>query len=163
MKQVTGYSAAQIGLHWAVAVLVAAQYFFNDAISEAWDAWTAGRDVAFDPLVAAHVAAGILILVLVLCVLALRRSRGVPPPPENEPARLKALSHVVHWTIYGLLIAMPITGGLAWFADVRPAAETHEMFQVALLAVVALHILAIPFHRFVLKNNIVLRMIRPGP
>ncbi|MBS0125669.1 cytochrome b [Thetidibacter halocola] len=162
MRQPSGYSATQIGLHWVVAVLVAAQFVLHDGISSAWDAYTKGQDVAFSPVVFAHVAGGVLILALVLWRLALRLSRGAPPPPENEPAPLKTLSHVAHWGFYGLMAGMTLTGGLAWFGGVAQAAQAHNVLKVALLALIVLHVLAVPFHRVVLKNNVMLRMIRPG-
>ncbi|HKK97173.1 MAG TPA: cytochrome b/b6 domain-containing protein [Marivita sp.] len=156
-----GYSATQIALHWGVAVLVAGQYIFKDSISGAWTAIRAGRDYAFDPLILAHVAGGMLILALVGWRLALRIKRGAPPPPENEPAPLKTLSHIAHWAFYALLAAMSVSGLLAWFGDVTQAAQAHNVLKIALLAFIALHVLAVPFHRLVLKNNVMQRMIRP--
>ena len=158
----TGYSATQIVLHWAVAVLVAAQYIFKDAISGAWEAIGAGEDYAFDPLILSHVVGGGLILAFVAWRLVLRLRRGAPPPPESEPAPLKTLSHVAHWAFYAVLAAMSFTGVLAWFADVTPAAQAHNVLKVVLLTLVALHVLAVPFHRIVLKNNVMQRMIRPS-
>ncbi|WP_417261816.1 cytochrome b [Celeribacter sp.] len=157
-----GYSATQIALHWGVAVLVAGQYIFKDAISGAWTAIREGRDFAFDPLILAHVVGGALILALVVWRLVLRLKRGTPLPPENEPAPLKTLSHVAHWAFYVLLAAMSLTGLLAWFGDVAAAAQVHNVLKVALLAFIALHVLAVPFHKLVLKNNVMQRMIRPN-
>jgi cytochrome b561 len=157
-----GYSTTQIALHWAVAVLVAAQYIFKDTISGAWEAIRQGQTYAFDPLILAHVVGGGLILAFVVWRLALRLRRGVPQPPENEPAPLKTLAHVAHWGFYAVLAAMAVTGLFAWFGDVVPAARAHNVLKVVLLALVALHVLAIPFHRIVLKNNVMQRMIRPA-
>lgn len=157
-----GYSTTQIALHWGVAVLVAGQYIFKDAISGAWTAIRAGNDFAFDPLILAHVAGGVLILALVVWRLVLRLKRGAPSPPENEPAPLKTLSHIAHWAFYALLTAMSVTGLLAWFGDVTQAAQAHNVLKVALLAFIVLHILAVPFHRLVQKNNVMQRMIRPA-
>ena len=42
MNEKEHYSAAQMALHWAVAVLVAAQFLFNAPISEAWRAMAGG-------------------------------------------------------------------------------------------------------------------------
>lgn len=157
-----GYSATQIALHWGVAALVAGQYIFKDAISGAWTAIREGREYAFDPLILAHVAGGVLILALVAWRLALRLKRGAPPPPENEPGPLKTLSHIAHWAFYALLAAMSVTGLAAWFGDATAAAQAHNVLKVALLALIALHVLAVPFHRLVLKNNVMQRMIRPN-
>ncbi|MCL7406913.1 cytochrome b/b6 domain-containing protein [Paradonghicola geojensis] len=158
----TGYSATQIGLHWIVALLVAGQYIFKDSIASAWDAYTRGQEVAFSPLILAHVAGGILILAFVLWRLVLRLTRGVPPAPENEPTPLKTLSHVAHWGFYAILAAMSVSGGLMWFGDVQAAAQAHNVLKVMLLALIVLHVVAIPFHKLVLKNNVMQRMIRPA-
>ena len=115
MPRTSGYSVAQIALHWAVVVLVAAQYVFKGTIAAAWDAIVAGRAYEFHPLILAHVGGGMLILVLVLARLALRVKRGAPPPPENEPAILKLLAHAVHGAFYLVLILMSVSGGMAWF------------------------------------------------
>lgn len=157
-----GYSLTQIALHWAVALLVAGQYLFNDAIAQAWRLVRQGQAFAFDPLILAHVAAGGLILVLVVWRVTLRLTRGAPPPPENEPGPLKAVSHVAHWGFYALLAALSVSGLLAWFGSVGGAAQAHNVLKVALLALIVLHVLAVPFHRVVLKNNVMARMIRPA-
>jgi cytochrome b561 len=157
-----GYSATQIALHWAVAALVAAQYIFKDAISGAWNAIRLGEAYAFDPLILGHVGGGALILAFVTWRLVLRLRRGVPAAPENEPAPLRTLSHVAHRAFYAVLAAMAVTGALAWFGDVTQAAQAHNVLKVVLLALVALHGLAIPFHRIVLKNNVMQRMLRPA-
>jgi cytochrome b561 len=57
---------------------------------------------------------------------------------------------------------MSVSGALAWFADVTVAAQVHNIFKVVLLALVALHVLAVPFHRIVLKDNVMARMVRPA-
>ncbi len=158
----TGYSRTQIALHWAVAALVAAQYLLNDAIAAAWKAHVQNIAYSFDPLILAHVVGGALILVLVLWRIALRVTRGAPPLPKEEPPALALLARLAHLTFYAVLIALSASGALAWFADVRPAASVHNVLKVVLLALIALHILAVIFHQIVLKSGVMLRMVRPG-
>ena len=162
MKHASGYSATQIGLHWIVTVLVAGQYIFKDSISHAWEAYTQGQETAFSLLVFAHVAGGVVILAFVFWRLVLRLTHGVPPAPANEPGALRTLSHVAHWGFYAVLAAMSVTGGMMWFGDIAAAAQAHNLLKIVLLAMIALHVLAVPFHRIVLKNNVMSRMIRPG-
>jgi cytochrome b561 len=162
MTHPKGYFTAQIALHWIVAVLVAAQFIFHEAIVDAWRAIERGTEIAFDPLVMGHVIGGVLILGLVVWRLALRLTRGTPLPPENEPAGLGKLAHVVHWGFYAVLAGMSVTGGLAWFGGLATAAEVHEAGKAVLLAMIALHVAAVPFHRFVLKNNVMARIVRPA-
>lgn len=160
MTHPSGYSGTQIALHWIVALLVAGQYIFKGSIATAWDAIRQGTEYAFDPLILAHVASGALILAFVLWRLALRLRRGVPLPPENVPSPLKMLSHVAHWAFYAVLALMSVSGALAWFADLTDAAQIHNIVKVVLLTLIALDLLAIPFHRIILKNNVMVRMIR---
>lgn len=157
-----GYSRTQIALHWAVAALVTAQYLINDAIGAAWSAHVRGEADGFDPLILAHVAGGGLILVLVLWRIALRVTRGAPPLPDQEPPVLGLLARGAHLAFYAVLIALCVSGGLAWFADVRPAASVHIVLKVVLLALIALHVLAVIFHQTVLKSGVMQRMVRPG-
>ncbi|MFZ7094312.1 cytochrome b [Primorskyibacter sp. 2E233] len=162
MPHPKGYSKAQIALHWVIAVLVAAQYLFHDSIVAAWAGIRKVDEFLFEPLILAHVAGGLLILALVAWRLTLRLRYGAPPPTENEPGSLKTLSHIAHWSFFGLLAALSVSGGVAWFANIGTAAEAHNLLKIALLALIVLHVLAVPFHRIVLKNNVMLRMERAG-
>jgi cytochrome b561 len=49
-----------------------------------------------------------------------------------------------------------------WFGDIAAAAQAHNVLKIVLLAMIALHVLAVPFHKIVLKNNVMQRMVRPG-
>ncbi|MEZ5862615.1 MAG: hypothetical protein R3D25_00455 [Geminicoccaceae bacterium] len=86
LPHLMGYSRAQIRLHWLVAVLITLQYLLHEPIVAAWRAFRKGETLAFQPLVALHVAGGLAILALVLWRSWLRYRRGAPPPPEAEPA-----------------------------------------------------------------------------
>ncbi|WP_422367331.1 cytochrome b/b6 domain-containing protein [Pelagibius sp.] len=43
-----------------------------------------------------------------------------------------------------------------------PAGQVHDILKRVLLALIALHILAVVFHRIVLKSEVMWRMIRPA-
>jgi cytochrome b561 len=161
MAHPTGYTRAQIALHWITVLLVALQYILHDAMSEAWEAVVAGTEVVFHPLVSLHVFAGALVAILTFIRLGLRLSHGAPPPPESEHAALKLVAHATHWAFYALLILMPVSGAVAWFNNVEPAAEAHEAMKVVLLALIALHVVAALVHQFVFKTNLMARMKRP--
>lgn len=162
MTQPKGYSITQIGLHWIVALLILLQYVLNDSISRAWRAYVEGREITFDPLVAQHVFGGILIAILVLWRIALRVRHGAPPPPEEEAPALKLVAKATHGLLYALMLLLPLSGGLAWFMDVRPAAEAHEIMKALLMLLVGLHIAGALYHQFVLRNNLIGRMKRPA-
>jgi cytochrome b561 len=163
MAQPAGYTRAQIALHWTTLALVVLQFIFHDAISEAWDAVEAGREVVFSPFIAQHVFMGALIAILTFIRLGLRLSHGAPPPPTSEHAALKAVAHATHWAFYALLILLPVSGAVAWFNGIEPAAEAHAVMKTLLLALIALHVLAALAHQFVFKTNLMARMKRPVP
>jgi cytochrome b561 len=162
MSAPTGFSATQIRLHWIVFIVIVLQYVLHDSISEAWHAVERGQEIAFNPLVASHVFGGILVLALALWRIVLRLKRGAPPPPEHEPAILKLAAGATHLGLYALLILMPVSGMAAWFGRVEAAAEGHEVMRIILLALVALHVLGALYQRFVLKSDVMTRMVKPG-
>lgn len=159
MTKTMRYSNSQIVLHWAVAVLVIGQYLFNEPIAQAWNAAANGLPVSFSPLILAHVAGGVLILALVVWRLVLKSQKAGPPPPENEPALLRLAAQLAHWSLYGLLAAMSISGMAAWFGGVEAAAAAHGLLKILLIAVIGLHVLAVIFHHLILKNPILKRMV----
>lgn len=156
MTKTMRHSTTQIALHWTVSVLVVGQYLFNEPIAQAWNAAADGLPVSFNPLILAHVAGGVLILALVAWRLVLKSQRAAPPPPDNEPALLRM---VAHWSLYGLLAAMSMSGMAAWFGGVEAAATAHGVLKVPLIALIALHLLAVIFHHLILRNPILKRMV----
>lgn len=163
-KTAQGYSALQIGLHWAVVVLVAFQYVAHNAIEAAWTAFQR-NEPAPDPdaLVVLHIGAGIAILILALARIVLRMTRGAPPPPSDEPRLLQFFAEAVHYAIYGLLLLLPLSGLVAWFLGVPAAASVHVLLKTALLAAIALHMAGALFQHFVRRSDVLMRMLRPEP
>lgn len=155
----TGYSRQQIALHWLAFVLIAQQYLFHEAISDAWDRFRDGAEVAFDPLVLVHVAGGALVLAFTIWRLSLRAWRGAPPAIESSTLQA-LLARFTHRGLYALMILTPISGSVAWFGGVELAAEGHEVMKALLLALIALHLGGALFHQFILRDGTLLRMRR---
>lgn len=160
MPAPAGYSRLQIALHWFVALLILQQFLLADAIAEAWEHLGEGRAAAFDPLVAVHVAGGVLILLTVLWRLSIRATRGVPPAEGGSTAQ-RLVAQWTHFGLYALMILMPLSGAAAWFGGVEVAAEGHNVLKVLLLALIGLHILGALYHQFILNDGIMNRMRRP--
>jgi len=155
------YSRRQIRLHWLVFILVVVQFVLNDSIHEAWH--KVERGIAFEPspLVISHVAIGFLLLALTIWRLIVRKRRGVPALPENEPPLMKLAAHVAHISLYVLMFLIPISGAVAWFGPLGLAAEGHELLTSLLLFVGGAHVAAALYHQFVLKTNLMDRMRTP--
>ncbi|SFK74954.1 cytochrome b [Shimia haliotis] len=158
-----GYSKAQIRLHWVIFLLVLLQFTLNGPMSAGWELIKKGEEPVLHPLVVQHVASGLLVLVLVIWRLTIRLKRGAPQLPKEEHPALKGLAHLTHWTLYLMLILMPISGMVAVFADFVPAGDAHGVLRVIMLIFVGLHILGAIFQQFVIKSNILDRMRTPDP
>lgn len=157
-----GYSARQIALHWIVFVLVAFQWFTGDDMTDRFRAAHGGRptDVAslWTPV---HIAVGVAVLAVMLWRLFLRRAEGVPPPPKQHPA-LEFLASAVHVGLYLDLIGAALVGLIAYFWLPQLAALHHLMVRSILLALVGLHFVGALWHRFVVRDDVMTRILRPA-
>jgi cytochrome b561 len=183
------YTRAARKFHWGVALLILIQFPIGlymtyrgyemmgvndkgEAVKGVWDSLT-------NTLYSSHKAIGITILLLVLARLVYRLSQGVPRSDPSVPAALTGVSHLVHWSIYLLLIAVPIGGyiGISYYGALDvfgiplPAVTEkdekfsevifgyHELAGKILFALVVLHISASVYHKFVRKDRVVERML----
>ena len=183
------YSPTARRLHWLVALLVFIQlplgfymaYRGNDmenvnekgeTVKGLWDALTG-------VLYSSHKVIGLTVLLLVVLRLIYRLTQGAPRSDPTVPAALTGVSHLVHWSLYALLIAVPIGGYIAIsyggylevFGVHLPAIteknddlskevfEWHETGAILIIAFVALHIVAAIYHKFVRKDRVVERML----
>lgn len=156
-----GYSRTQIALHWVILLLIAAQFLFHDAIADGWDKIEDGLEVGFSPMIAQHIATGVLILILLIWRIVLRVKHGAPEIPADEPAVLKLVARATHGLLYLLLLLLPLSGIAAWFGGAEQAAEGHEVMKTLLLVVIGLHVLGALYQQFVLKSDVLGRMTRP--
>ena len=158
----TTFSRPQILLHWITVVLVAAQFVLHEPIAEAFDRMLDGETVARTATIAIHVFGGFLVFALTLARLGLKLSHGTPPAPPEEPALFARLSELAHWAFYALLVALPVTGAVAWFRVSETAGDIHEVLRALLLGLIAVHIAAALVHRFVWKTDVMQRMSLRG-
>jgi cytochrome b561 len=183
------YTPTARGLHWLIALLILIQlplgYYMSyrgnempsvnekgEPVKGVWDALTGF-------LYSSHKLIGLAVLLLVVLRLLYRVTRGAPRSDPTVPPALTGISHLVHWTLYALLIAVPVIGYTAIsygdylnvFGVHLPAIteknedlskevfEWHETGAILIVAFVALHIVAAVYHRFVRKDRVVERMI----
>lgn len=161
MAKVTGYSRAQIGLHWGMLVLLALSYLSSDKMKAAWYALHQGRD-AYGTTAAAHVWIGVAILVLAGVRLAIRLMRGAPDLPAGGHPLADRIARLTHLALYAVLFLIPISGLLAWFGGLDAAGEVHELLFNLGLGLVILHVAGALYHQFVLRDGLMDRMRRAG-
>jgi cytochrome b561 len=161
MQDRAGYTTLQIVLHWTTVVLVALQYLLHDGVAAAFDLGLETGTMSFTGPAIAHMAGGALILGLASWRLLLRGDHPPPPPPEGEPSWSAWLAPLVHRVFYALLIALPITGALAWGLASEFMGDTHEALRAALLFLIVAHVGAVILHQAVWKTGLLTRMTRP--
>jgi cytochrome b561 len=131
-----------------------------------------------------HKWVGVTIFLVVLLRLGWRLANLVPPQPASIPQWQRRLAGLSHATLYAILIVMPVTGwimssalnlpvvylGLVHipspFGVDRALGEAmkvvHLSLAVALLVLVTIHVLAALYHHFVLRDDVLRRML-PWP
>jgi len=167
-------SLAQL-FHWVIVVLIVTQFVL-------------GLIAADLPLgmhklatLARHKSIGITILMLAILRLGWRGLNPVPLLPATLKPYERILAHVTHVALYVLLFALPISGWLmssarnfpvSWFnlfqlPDVVGPDQglyqfmltTHHVLAWCLGAIATLHLLAALKHHFVLKDDVLKRML----
>jgi len=108
MKRNTEISYGSVAkwLHWITALLVLAAYLLVMYLDIFWD----GEGPLRSPIIRTHKAIGASILIFVVLRLWWRAKNPSPKLPESMPKWQVLASHVSHFSLYALLIAMPITG-----------------------------------------------------
>ncbi len=159
----TGYSLAQIALHWIIAVLIIAQVVLHEGMHAAYrEALGGAAATEAERLMGdLHIAGGIAVFLLALLRVALRLGRGAPPPPETEHPALRFAARAVHIGFYAIILLMPLTGALAWFGGVEASASVHRAGMLAIFVLLLLHIVGAVYHHFVLRTDVMRRMLRP--
>ena len=167
-------SLAQL-LHWAIVALIITQF----VLANMSDNLPLG--MAKLAMLARHKSVGITILGLAIVRLVWRWLNPTPEPPNTLKPYERVLAKITHVALYALMFAMPITGWImssarnfpvSWFklvqlpdlvAPSRPLYdamhETHEILAWTLVAVAVLHAAAALKHHFVLKDDVLRRML----
>ncbi len=158
----TGYSKLQIVLHWAITILVIQQVVLHEGIvglSEALRTDVTPTGVQWI-MTRMHVLLGLLLFALAALRIWIRIKHKAPAPPEEQNPVLNLLSKLTHLMLYVVVLLMPISGSLAWFGEVEVAATGHRLAKFVLVAFVVLHVVGALYHRFIVKDNVMQRMLR---
>lgn len=161
-KSVAGYSTTQIALHWLIVVAVLFQLVFGESMTKVVDALEEGGAPSAGDLrfASAHFWVGVTILVLLAIRLAVRLVSGAPEV-IGEPGLLTLAASAAHWLFYALLFLVPVTGLLANYVG-GPWGDIHTIGKPVFIALIVLHAAAALYHHFILKDETLLRMLRPS-
>lgn len=162
-------------LHWAIVLMILGQF----TLALLADRLPLGIEKI--ALLSRHKSLGITILGLALLRLAWRAAFPVPALPAHTKPVERSLARGTHVALYGLLIAMPLSGWLmssarnfpvSWFGIVqlpdlispgdaayRAMHETHEAIAALLLLVALLHVAGALKHHFIYRDNVLRRML----
>lgn len=173
------YDPVAVFLHWFIAlsiiVMIPLGLFMDDLpISIRFDAY------------AFHKSLGLVVLTLSLFRLIWRFMNPPPALPASMKPWEKLAANTVHWVLYFLMFAMPLTGWLMvsatkkyptvffWSFEVPfipmpggiDAKETHEMFEnlhlylaYGAIALVLGHVGAALKHHFIVKDGVLYHML----
>jgi cytochrome b561 len=179
------YSPVARFFHWAVAtlVLVTAPIGFMMAdrmdVKIADEAAKAAFEATTNAMYSWHKLIGVTILLLMIGRWTYRLVHGAPRSEPSLTAAQKGVSHAVHWSLYVLLLAVPIGGylGIAYggYLDVfgvrlpsfgiaqneklsESVLQLHGTAATILLGFVALHLAGSAYHSLVKGDGVVARM-----
>lgn len=165
------YSNRIIIIHWLTLALLAAAWFLGEGVHDARH--DGGATIAG---YLTHSLAGATVLLLMLARLVFRKADGVPPAMGDTPADKVAKG--IHYMLYAVLALLPVSGMMqiltsdvgkaiaAGDAALLPAKfdgvaahGVHEALVTVLIVLVAVHVLGALKHQFVMKDNIMDRIL----
>jgi cytochrome b561 len=162
-------------LHWLIVVLLIVQVTLATIAD---DLPLGMKKLA---MLARHKSVGITILGLAVLRLLWRWMNSSPALPDTLKPYERVLANLTHAALYILLFAMPLSGWMmssargfpvSWFGFIQlpdfvpknkplyeALLETHETLAWALYTIVFLHVAAALKHHFMLKDNVLRRML----
>lgn len=169
------YTTTAKALHWLVGLLMMVVFALGFYMA----------DLPFSPAklqyYSWHKWAGITVLVLAVVRLAWRLTHQPPALPAQMPLWQQWLAHAGHAVLYGMMLAIPLSGWLmssakgfqtVWFgvlplpdlvaADAelgKTLATLHAWLNWGFVAVLASHIGAALKHHFIDRDDILTRML----
>ncbi len=103
------YDGVAILLHWGIAIAIIASFGLGWWMHEAFE--ETGANARVIAVFQIHKSLGLSILALSLLRLVWRLLHR-PPAPPPMPAWQRQAAQAVHWLLYGLMLAVPLSG---WF------------------------------------------------
>lgn len=171
------YAGIQIALHWIIALIIFGMVPVGLVMTR------------LDPsnltnlLYELHKSFGLIVFGLVVIRIAARLVLGAPPLEPNMPGWQVIAARISHGALYVLMVLVPLTGwaatsaccapvNLFWtipltlpigggFDTAGPIFLLHNIFTMAMVALVLIHAVAALYHHYAMKDD-TLRKMMPG-
>jgi len=167
------YSLVARTLHWIMAILI----LFNLWLGIAHESLPRNWQVM--PL---HKSIGLTVLAVAVARLIWRLTHRQTPLPGGLPAWERLVAKATHYTFYAFMLLVPLSGWIITSAGSRPlnwfflfdvpkfavskgdaivgiSGEAHEILAYLWIALLVLHIGAALRHHFILKDDVLRRML----
>ncbi|WP_096700513.1 cytochrome b [Magnetospirillum sp. 15-1] len=171
------YDAVAVGLHWLMAAAILALLGLGFVMT----GLKPGSPLQFK-LYQLHKSVGVLVFGLAVLRLGWRLGHQPPPLPAAMGPGERLLAHAGHWALYGLMLGLPLAGWavvstspyniptilfgvvdlphLPLPRDLNALAKgTHMIGAWLLIATLMGHVTAALRHHFVLRDDVLVRML----
>lgn len=171
---ITTYGRTAVALHWIVAACLLFAVALGLFLGNVEESDTT------EQILAIHKSFGLTVFILACVRLVWRLTHRPPPLPATMSAAQRVAANATHALLYVTILAMPVAGYVAVAARGREtrffglfevpqwtplsrmlsqnATTVHVYGQYLLYALLAAHIGAALYHRFVLKDDVLARM-----
>lgn len=170
------YDAVTRFFHWEVLALLVAEF------PVAWAMPHVHKDTLPDGLIAWHLFFGTLILTVVWLRILWRFTH---PAPDSVPMPgwQELAAKTIHRLLYIVLVVLPLMGwahassrgwevklfGFISLPALAPKGsdwghalgDVHQAVAIGLLVLVGLHVAAVAYHQWILRDNLLQRMLPP--
>ena len=153
------YSKSQIIMHWLVVFLIVPQFLFSNKISKALEARFNESEVVESPMISLHILTGFIIFCLACARFIQRLEKSNHREDNTINYAGKIIKHLNHYSLYFLLLALPVTGAIGWFRGIEAFAKLHVLLKSIFLLLVALHLTSTFYQQLFLKNNVLGNML----
>jgi len=172
------YGAVAKFLHWAIVILIIAQYVIIESAEDLPDGVEKLSSISL------HKSLGMLVLLLVVARIGWRLVNRGKPVPVTMPPWQRISAAAGHGLLYLLILLQPLSGWamssaanypvtlFGWFqfpALVAPnhdlhegLEEVHEVLFYAMVVIAVVHVAAALYHHFLLKDDTLRRMLPFG-
>jgi len=173
------YDTVAMTLHWLIAAAIIGLLAVGKYMHGLPDS-----DANKFALYQLHKSFGITVLVLTVVRIGWRLINPAPPFPGSMPLWQRWVARLSHFTLYALMLGLPLTGWLRvstdllqiptlWFGlfevphlPVGPndevshvAHDTHELLGNAMIVLLIAHVAAALKHHFWDRDNVLIRML----